>query len=110
MWQAVGKLVSTLVSCRLCIRLLPVENVCHASLVEIREAAGKLTGPHFPGGDGAAQVRFAVAYEHRASVELKRMDVINAIVDQIPQVRIYFTNLLVLQAHTMRNMSAWGCL
>ena len=61
--------------------------MCHASLEEIREVAGKLTGPHFPSGEGAPQVRFAVAYEHRASVELARMDVINAIVDQIPQAR-----------------------
>lgn len=59
--------------------------MCHASLEEIREVAGKLTGPHFPSGEGAPQVRFAVAYEHRASVELARMDVINAIVDQIPR-------------------------
>ena len=71
---------------RLCIRLLPVQRVCHASLEEIGAAAKALTGPHFPGGEGAAAVRFAVQYEHRASVELKRMDVINAVVDQIPQV------------------------
>lgn len=28
-----------------------------------------------------------VQYEHRASVQLNRMDVINAVVDAIPQVR-----------------------
>ena len=72
--------------CRLCIRLSPVQSVCHAGLQEIGAAARKLTAPHFPAGAGAQPVRFAVAYEHRASVELKRLDVINAVVDQIPQV------------------------
>ena len=73
-------------TCRMCIRFLPVEVVCSAKLEDIAATAKALAAPHFPGGEGAAQVRFAVQYEHRASVELKRMDVINAVVDQIPQV------------------------
>jgi hypothetical protein len=32
-------------------------------------------------------VQFAVQYEHRASTDIKRMDVINAFVEHVPKVR-----------------------
>lgn len=32
-------------------------------------------------------MQFAVQYEHRASTDLKRMDVINAFVEHVPKVR-----------------------
>lgn len=38
-------------------------------------------------GAVAACMQFAVQYEHRASTELKRMDVINAFVEHVPKVR-----------------------
>jgi tRNA acetyltransferase TAN1 len=63
-----------------------VEKVCSANLPEIGRCAKELTEAHFPAGEGAPSVRFAVAYEHRASKEFERMDVINAVVNQIPQV------------------------
>lgn len=71
---------------RLCIRFLPVEKVCPANVADIGRTAKELTGAHFPTGDGVTPVRFAVAYEHRASKDLDRLAVINAVVDQIPQV------------------------
>ncbi|CAL8467124.1 g6660 [Coccomyxa elongata] len=70
---------------RLCIRFLPVEKVCRADVEEIGRTAKELTDAHFPTGEGAATVRFAVAYEHRASKDLDRMEVINSVVNQIPQ-------------------------
>jgi hypothetical protein len=36
-------------------------------------------------------MQFAVQYEHRASTELKRMDVINAFVEHVPKVRHSWT-------------------
>lgn len=70
---------------RLCIRFLPVEKVCRADVEEIGRTAKELTDVHFPTGEGAATLRFAVAYEHRASKDLDRMEVINSVVNQIPQ-------------------------
>ncbi len=63
-----------------------MEKVCRADVDEIGRTAKELTDAHFPTGDGAATVRFAVAYEHRASKDLDRMEVINSVVNQIPQV------------------------
>ena len=63
-----------------------MEKVCHADVAEIGRTAKELTAAHFPAGDGATPVRFAVAYEHRASKDLDRMEVINSVVNQIPQV------------------------
>ena len=73
-------------ACRMCIRFIPVEVVCHADLADIKKMAKALIDQHFPADKAAASISFAVFYEHRASVKLKRMDVINAIVDEIPQV------------------------
>lgn len=59
--------------------------MCHAKLEEIRTAAAKLCKDAFP-DDQATPMKFAVAYEHRASVSLKRGEVIDAVVDGVPQV------------------------
>ena len=66
-----------------------MEKVCRADVAEIGRTAKELTAVHFPAGEGATPVRFAVAYEHRASKDLDRMAVINSVVDQIPQVIIF---------------------
>ncbi|KAK9810664.1 hypothetical protein WJX73_008554 [Symbiochloris irregularis] len=69
---------------RACLRFLPIQTVCHAKLEDIRTAAAKLCKDAFP-GDQATPTTFAVAYEHRASVSLKRGEVIDAVVDGVPQ-------------------------
>ena len=71
----------------MCIRFIPVEVVCHADLADIKKTAKALIEQHFPADTSAPSISFAVFYEHRASVKLDRMEVINAIVDEIPQVR-----------------------
>lgn len=76
----------------MCIRFIPVEVVCHADLADIKKTAKTLIDQHFPGDESAPSISFAVFYEHRASVKLNRMEVINSIVDEIPQV--IFTRLL----------------
>ena len=70
----------------MCIRFIPVEVVCHADLADIKKAAKTLIEQHFPAEESSPSVSFAVFYEHRASVKLDRMEVINSIVDEIPQV------------------------
>ena len=72
--------------CRLLIRFIPVETVCHADLEDIKKTAKTLIEQHFSADASSPAISFAVFYEHRASIKLDRMDVINAIVDQIPQV------------------------
>ncbi len=76
----------------MCIRFIPVEVVCHADLADIKKTAKTLIDQHFPADESAPSISFAVFYEHRASVKLNRMEVINSIVDEIPQV--IFTRLL----------------
>ena len=73
----------------MCIRFIPVEVVCHADLADIKKTARALIEQHFPAGQSTPSIPFAVFYEHRASVKLNRMDVINSIVDEIPQVRYH---------------------
>lgn len=72
--------------CRLCIRFVPIETVCPANLGEIKKAAASLCERAFPAGAGAEPLKFAVQYEHRASVKLQRGDVIDAVVAGVPQV------------------------
>ena len=64
-----------------------METICFAGLEEIKKAAAELVAPHFP--KDAPCRTFAVQYEHRASVNLNRMEVINAVVDQIAAVRLH---------------------
>ncbi len=80
----------------MCIRFIPVEVVCHADLADIKKAAKTLIEQHFPAEESSPSVSFAVFYEHRASVKLDRMEVINSIVDEIPQV---IRHCLRLQRH-----------
>ena len=72
--------------CRMCIRFIPIDVVCHADLEDIKKTAKALVEQHFPADTAGPCIPFAVFYEHRASVKLNRMEVINSIVDQIPQV------------------------
>lgn len=92
-------------------RFMPVEGVCYAGLEDISKLGKKVLAEHFPTGDNVPvttvstllelsspgctvwssvsechDLQFGVLYEHRASDLLKRMDVINTIVDCIPQV------------------------
>ena len=72
---------------RLCIRFTPVEAVCYAKLEDMTLAASKVVNPHFPDGEDAEPRTYAVHYEHRASLNLDRLKVINAVIDGIPKVR-----------------------
>lgn len=78
--------IATFQTCRMCIRFIPIEVVCHADLEDIKKTAKELVEQHFPADAASPCIPFAVFYEHRASVKLDRMEVINSIVDQIPQV------------------------
>lgn len=64
---------------------MPIETVCPANLGEIKKAAASLCERAFPAGAGAEPLKFAVQYEHRASVKLQRGDVIDAVVAGVPQ-------------------------
>ena len=68
-------------------RFLPVETICFAGLEEIKKAAAELEPPISRKTQPCRT--FAVQYEHRASVNLNRMEVINAVVDQIAAVRLH---------------------
>lgn len=70
---------------RFCMRFTPVDTVCRGTLDEMRKAASDVVLPHFP-KEGPAKT-FAVNYEHRASANLDRMSVINAVLEGIAQVR-----------------------
>ncbi|KAK9824300.1 hypothetical protein WJX72_009265 [[Myrmecia] bisecta] len=70
---------------RLCLRFMPVQVVCYASLDDIRKASEDLVKAAFPAGDDIAPIEYAVVYEHRASVTLDRLSVINAVVDHVPK-------------------------
>ena len=70
---------------RLCMRFLPVETVCQARLDQIRTAAKAICTDAFPQDKDSESLKFAVQYEHRASVSLKRADVIDAAVTGVPQ-------------------------
>ena len=72
---------------RLCIRFTPVEAVCYAKLEDMTLAASKVVNPHFPDGEDAEPQTYAVHYEHRASLNLDRLKVINAVIHGIPKVR-----------------------
>jgi THUMP domain len=74
------------VAFRTLLRFLPVEKVCHASLEAIGKAAQELLPAHFPSGTAAEPLTYAVQYEHRASVNLDRMDLINKVVESIDKV------------------------
>ena len=67
-------------------RFLPVETVCHANLEDIRKASTAICQSAFPEGIDGTAIPFAVQYEHRASVTLKRADIIDAVVAGVPQV------------------------
>ena len=67
-------------------RFLPIESVCRANLDDIRKASQAICLPAFPSDKDAAALKFAVQYEHRASVSINRADVIDAVVEGIPQV------------------------
>lgn len=69
---------------RHCLRLIPVEAVCDASVEAIGKAAESLVSPHFP-PEGPC-VPFACVLECRATKHLKKLDVINAAIQGIPQV------------------------
>ncbi|KAK9852830.1 hypothetical protein WJX84_002433 [Apatococcus fuscideae] len=70
---------------RLCIRFLPVEDVCHADIESIKKHAAVLVAKHFPASPDLPPIEFSVDYEHRASVKLDRMAVINTVADLVPK-------------------------
>lgn len=76
----------------MCLRFLPIETVCQAKLGDISTAAKALCREAFPAGAEAVPIKFAVQYEHRASVSLKRGDVIDAVVGGVPQVTLINTS------------------
>ncbi|DBB04027.1 hypothetical protein WJX77_007697 [Trebouxia sp. C0004] len=70
---------------KVCMRFMPIEGVCYAGLEDISKLGKKVLAEHFPAGNDISQTTFGVLYEHRASDLLKRMDVINTMVDCVPQ-------------------------
>lgn len=70
---------------KVCMRFMPIEGVCYAGLEDISKLGKKVLAEHFPTGGDISQTTFGVLYEHRASDLLKRMDVINTMVDCVPQ-------------------------
>ncbi|KAL0040875.1 hypothetical protein WJX79_008176 [Trebouxia sp. C0005] len=70
---------------KVCMRFMPIEGVCYAGLEDISKLGKKVLAEHFPTGEDVSQTTFGVLYEHRASDLLKRMDVINTMVDCVPQ-------------------------
>ena len=72
---------------RHCLRLIPVEVVCGSSLEDIGKACEDLVKPHFP-PEGPC-VPFACVLECRSTKHLKKMDVIDAAIQGIAQVRVY---------------------
>lgn len=69
----------------MCLRFLPIDVVCAADLEEIRKASKKLCAAAFP--EGGPPLKFAIQYEHRASKQLKRDDVIHVIADNVAKVQ-----------------------
>lgn len=69
---------------RYVLRLVPVDAVCFAGAEEIAEAAKPLIEKHFPADK---EQTFAISVERRANSEVRRMDVINGIANQIEQPR-----------------------
>ncbi|GLC41680.1 hypothetical protein PLESTB_000689400 [Pleodorina starrii] len=68
---------------RFIVRFLPVTHTSFAGLDEIRAAAPKVVGPHFPEGEDATPLEFSVEYEHRSSEGFERLEVINAFTNVI---------------------------
>lgn len=70
---------------RHCLRLIPVEMVCDATLESIGKACATLLAPHFP-ADGPC-IPFSCVLECRSTRHLNKLDVINAAIQSIAQVR-----------------------
>lgn len=69
---------------RHCLRLIPVELVCDPTVEAIAKASETLVKPHFP-AEGPC-IPFACVLECRSTKHLKKMDVIDAAIQSIPQV------------------------
>lgn len=75
---------------RYCMRFTPVEDICEATLEAMTEAASSIVAPHFPDKDASTSTTtFAVHYEHRASVNLDRLKIINAVLTSVKQVESF---------------------
>lgn len=70
---------------RLCMRFSPVEAVCPVDLEAIKQAASEVVWPRFNSDESTDCKKFAVAYEHRASKGLNRLEVIKTVADGIQQ-------------------------
>lgn len=60
--------------------------MCHASIEAIGKAAQELLPLHFPAGPSAPSLTYAVQYEHRASVNLDRDELIKKVVEDVDKV------------------------
>ncbi len=76
---------------RLCMRFSPIEAICPVDLEAIRKAAAQVVWPRFNSEESQAPLKFAVAYEHRASTGLDRLTVIKTVADGIKQVTPTFS-------------------
>lgn len=65
---------------------MPVEKVCHASIEAIGKAAQELLPSHFPAGPNTSSLTYAVQYEHRASANLDRDQLIKKVVEDVDKV------------------------
>ena len=89
--QAVAEDVQKTRQCkvRLCMRFSPIEAICPVDLDSIKKAASEVVWPRFNAEESQAALKFAVAYEHRASTGLDRLSVIKTVADGIKQVSIF---------------------
>lgn len=69
-------------------RFMPIDVVCGADIQSIRAAVALVLPRYFP-ADGPG-VSFACQYEHRASKNLDRTEVIDTLATAVPKVRLGF--------------------
>ena len=91
--QAVAEDVQKSRQCkvRLCMRFSPIEAICPVDLEDIKKSAAEVVWPRFNAEGDPTGLKFAVAYEHRASTGLDRLTVIKTVADGIKQVLFHHT-------------------
>ncbi|MCO5568336.1 hypothetical protein L7F22_022035 [Adiantum nelumboides] len=70
---------------RFCLRFLPIEVTCYASLEEVEKMAEPCLVRHFPVVEKDKAFKFAVVYEARANSSLDRMEMINTVAKLVKQ-------------------------
>ncbi|XP_065830360.1 THUMP domain-containing protein 1-like [Oscarella lobularis] len=70
---------------RYCLRLLPVQLVCHPELDDLKRKVPNLLEPQFHAADQSASRKFAVVYKARNNDEVKRDDIIKTVAHLVTQ-------------------------